>query len=172
MSPQCGIPTSLCRKTADCSVLVLETTSCSKRLPARCRCGVANEHPASKKIPRICGQANVSSPPSHRSHRAAACKKDLTRRANHRHSFIIVRISTTRAGNRPRAFFVSDFLKRTVAARHDATPTHGRLSVASAPPSELLLFECDWPACANVPARGVGKSTFAGGPLQEDKVRV
>ena len=37
---------------------------------------------------------------------SAAFKKSLTRRANHRHIFIIARISKPAPGNRPRAFSI------------------------------------------------------------------
>jgi hypothetical protein len=48
-------------------------------------------------------------------------EKNLTRRANHRHIFIIARSSKARAGKPAAGFFNWHFLNRTAAALRDAT---------------------------------------------------
>jgi hypothetical protein len=55
----------------------------------------------------------------------------LTRRANHRHIFIIARIQKARAGKSAAGFFNPSFLNRTAAARHGATSSHAPLPEAS-----------------------------------------
>ncbi len=54
-------------------------------------------------------------------------QNNLTRRANHRHSFIIARISKARAGKPAAGFFIWGFLNRTAAALRDATSSHALL---------------------------------------------
>jgi hypothetical protein len=60
---------------------------------------------------------------------------ELTRRANHRHKFIIAKILIARAEKSAAGFFVG-YSNPTAAPRHDATSPHALLGVVSAPPSE------------------------------------
>jgi hypothetical protein len=76
-----------------------------------------------------------------------APKNSLTRRANHRHIFIIAEIKKARAGKSAAGFFVSgpfesEFLNRTAAAFPGAANSHVATSQEasqSTPPSELLF---------------------------------
>ena len=97
-------------------------------------------------------------------------EKRLTRRANHRHIFIIARITKARAGKPAAGFlfaiFESGFLNRTAAALHGRTISPSSVSRKDAPqaalPSELLST---LPVRANAPARGVDKVRVRTRPL-------
>ena len=95
----------------------------------------------------------------------------LTRRANHRHIFIIARIQSPRRGNPAAGFFNPDFLNRTAAARHGATSSHAPLpetSQAGRRPNPFLNFARTRERAGTRRGETHGRTRS---PLDGDKVR-